>query len=654
MRSRISWLAGLVVVAVAAWTMAGRAADKNRDWPAYAGDKGSTKYSSLDQINKDTIKNLKIAWRRSGMPEEMREQFPNTQAPANYQHTPLMVDGVLYISTAVGAVAALDPTTGKTLWFDTLPPRPDGQGPARGASTRGIAYWTDGRDSRILANVGANLVALNAKTGKRYADFGDNGQVDLTKGFERPITGWRWSSGPLVVKDVIVIAGVPSPATDILNERAKAPKEMPPDDVRGFDVRTGKLLWTFHVVPRKGEFGNETWLNGSAEYSGNSGSWSLISADEELGYVYLPFEEATGDYYGGTRPGNNLFAESIMCLDAKTGKRVWHFQTLHHGIWDYDLPAAPVLTDITVNGRRIKAVAQVSKQAYVYVLDRVTGAPVWPIEERPVPQGNVPGEWYSPTQPIPTKPPPFDQQGVSEKDLIDFTPELKAEALKIVSEYKYGPVYTPPVLKGSPEGPKGTILMPGTNGGADWGGASFDKETGILYVPSAHLPTIIALGKSEHPESTLPYVKQTEPRFTGPQGLPDPFKPPYSRLVAIDLNKGDILWSVANGDGLRNHPAFKGLNLPPLGAPGRLAALVTKTFVFMGEGSDSGVGVPPGYGGKMFRAFDKKTGKIAWEMELPAGISNAPMTYMVNGKQYIVVAVSGRQMPGEFVALVLP
>jgi quinoprotein glucose dehydrogenase len=380
----------------------------------------------------------------------------------------------------------------------------------------------------------------------------------------------------------------------------------------------------------------------------------LISADEELGYVYMPFEEATGDYYGGTRPGNNLFAESIMCLDAKTGTRVWHFQTLHHGIWDYDLPAAPVLADITVNGRRIRAVAQVSKQAYVYVLDRVTGQPVWPIEERPVPQGNVPGEWYSPTQPIPTRPPAFDQQGVSEKDLIDFTPELKAEALKIVSEYKYGPLYTPPVLKGSPEGPKGTILMPGTNGGADWGGASFDKETGILYVPSAHLPTIIALGKSEHPESTLPYVKQTEPRFTGPQGLPDPFKPPYARLVAIDLNKGDILWSVANGDGLRNHPAFKGLNLPPLGTPGRLAALVTKTFVFMGEGSDNGVGTPPGGGGRMFRAFDKKSGKIAWEMELPAGTSGAPMTYMADGKQYIVVAIGGRNFPGELIALALP
>lgn len=647
-------IAFVIVTVAVVWTMAGRAADRNVNWAAYAGDKASTKYSPLDQINKDTIKNLKIAWRKSGMPEELREMFPMVQAPANYQHTPLMIDGLMYMSTAVGAVMAIDPTTGKTVWFDSLPKRADGLGFERGGPTRSIAYWTDGRDARIIANVGANLVALNAKTGKRYAGFGDNGQVDLTKGFERPITGWRWSSGPLVVKDVIVVGGVPAPATDILNERVRAPKEMPPDDVRGYDVRTGKMLWTFHVVPRAGEVGNETWLNDSWKYSGNSGVWSLISADEDLGYVYLPFEEATGDYYGGTRPGNNLFAESIMCLDAKTGKRVWHFQTLHHGLWDYDLPAAPVLTDITVNGRRIKAVAQVSKQAFVYVLDRVTGQPVWPIEERPVPQGNVPGEWYSPTQPMPTKPPAFDQQGVSDKDIIDFTPELKAEALKILSGYKYGPLYTPPVLKGSPEGPKGTILVPGTNGGADWGGASFDKETGILYVPSAHMPTIIALGKSEHPESTLPYVKQTEPKFLGPQGLPDPFKPPYSRLVAIDLNKGDILWSVANGDGLRNHPAFKGLNLPPLGKPGRLAALVTKTFVFMGEGSDSGVGLPNGGGGNMFRAFDKKTGKIVWEMELPAGTSGAPMTYMANGKQYIVVAISARQMPGELIALALP
>jgi len=652
MRGWMLGLGGLVAAAVTS-TIGGAQGAGNVDWPAYAGDKASTKYSALDQINAGNIDKLQIAWRRSGIPEELRTQFPEGAAPANYQHTPLMVGGLLYMSSGVGAVVALDPTTGKTVWFDTLPPRADGQPAARGGSTRGLAYWSDGTDARIIANVGSNLVALNAKTGKRYADFGVNGQVDLLKGFERPITGWRWSSGPLVVRDVVIIAGVPAPATDILNERARAPKEMPPDDVRGYDVRTGKHLWTFHVVPRKGEPGNETWLNNSWTYSGNSGTWSLISGDEDLGYVYLPTENATGDYYGGTRPGNNLFSESIVCLDAKTGKRVWHYQVVHHGLWDYDLPAAPVLADITVDGRRIKALAQVTKQAFTFVLDRTNGKPVWPIEEKPVPQGNVPGEWYSPTQPIPSKPPAFDQQGVAESDLVDFTPELKAEALKIISQYKYGPVYTPPTVLNQ-NGLKGTIFMPGTNGGADWGGAAFDKETGILYVPSSHLYDILALGPSQHPESTLPLVKQQVPRMTGPQGLPSPFKPPYSRLVAIDLNKGDILWSVANGDGLRNHPAFKGLDVGPVGTPSRLAALVTKSFVFMGEGPNSGVGVPPGGGGKMFRAFDKKTGRIAWEMELPGGTSGAPMTYMVNGKQFIVVAVSWRDMPGELIALALP
>src|SRR5262245_28333943 len=656
MRRLIKRVGLLVAATVVTWTIAGRAAGKSVDWPAYAGDRASTKYSPLDQINKDTIKNLKIAWRRSPMLEELRDLFPNTQAPANYQHTPLVVGGVMYISTAVGAVAALDPQTGRTLWIDTLPPRPDGQGPARGAPTRSLAYWTDGRDARIVTNVGTNLVAINAKTGKRYPDFGDHGQVDLTKGFERPITGWRWSSGPLVVKDVVIVAGVPAPATDILNERAKAPKEMPPDDVRGYDVRTGKLLWTFHVVPRAGEPGNDTWLEDSWTYSGNSGSWTLLGADDELGYVYLPTEEATGDYYGGTRPGTSLVAESGVALDAKTGKHVWHFQTVHHGIFDYDLPAPPVLADITVNGRAIKAIAQVTKQAFVFVLNRETGEPVWPIVERPAPQGNVPGERYSPTQPFPTKPPAFDQQGATEADVIDFTPELKAEAMAILQGYKYGPLYTPPVLLNNPETPKGTLLIPGTNGGADWGGAALDPATNILYVPSAHMPTVIALGPSENPESTLPYVKHRVPWPFGPRGLPDPFKPPYSRLVAIVLNEGTIRWSVANGDGLRHHPAFAGLDLPPLGTPGRMAALVTKSFVFLGEGSDTGVGLPPGggYGGKMFRAFDKATGKIAWEMELPAGVSNAPMTYSVNGKQYIVVGVSGMEHPGELIALTLP
>jgi quinoprotein glucose dehydrogenase len=396
------------------------------EWRAYGADKAGTKYSPLDEINRETIGNLRIAWRRSGMPEELLADFPNTAGPRNFQHTPLMVDGLLYMSSVVGAVVALDPTTGKNVWYDHLPPRADGTGLTRGGSTRSLAYWTDGTDARIVTNVGSSLVALNAKTGERYADFGDGGQVDLTQGFERPVTGWRWTSGPIVVRDVIVVAGVPAPATDILSEAQLAPKEMPPDDVRGYDVRTGKHLWTFHVVPRAGEPGNETWLENSWTYSGNSGVWTLLGADEELGHVYLPTEEATGDYYGGTRPGDNLYAESIVALDAATGKRVWHFQTLHHGIWDYDLPAPPVLADITVDGRPIKALAQVTKQAFVFVLNRETGEPVWPIEERPAPQGSVPGERYSPTQPFPSKPPAFDQQGVTEADVIDFTPELKA------------------------------------------------------------------------------------------------------------------------------------------------------------------------------------------------------------------------------------
>ena len=654
MKNRLQWLSVVAIVVGAAWTVTGKD-DKNHDWPAYSGDKASTKYSPLDQINKDTVGKLQIVWRQSGVPEELKAAYPGANAPGNWQNTPLMVDGLLYMSSGVGTVVALDAATGKVVWFD-VPPSVDGKGPARGGSSRSVAYWANGNDSRIFTMSGANLIALNAKTGKRYPDWGTNGAIDLTKvGYDRGgVTGYRNSSGPIVVRDVIVVGGVPAPATDYLSERVKATKEAPPDDIRGFDAKTGKLLWTFHVVPRPGEFGEETWLNGSAAYSGNSGVWSLLSADEELGYVYLPLEEATGDYFGGTRPGNNLFAESILCLDAKTGKRVWHFQTLHHGIWDYDLPAAPILGDIKVNGRTVKAIAQVSKQAYVYVLDRVTGKPIWPIEERPVPKGEVPGEWYSPTQPIPTKPPAFDQQGVTDKDLIDYTPELKAEARKIVDEYNYGPLFTPAEVVGTPKGKKGTIYLPGTNGGADWGGAAFDPETGILYVPSTHMPDIVGLVHSENTESNMPWVKRQWAKMLGPQGLPDPFKPPYARLTAIDLNKGEILWQVANGDGLRNHPAFKGLNLPPIGTPGRNAAIVTKTLVFMGEGSDSGVGVPAGFGGKMFRAFDKKTGKIVWEKELPAGVSNSPMTYMVNGKQYVLVAVSGRQFPGEYVALALP
>jgi quinoprotein glucose dehydrogenase len=640
------------VVVLLAVTLIGQAQVGQREWPAYAADKASTRYSPLEQINKDNVKNLRIVWRQSATPLEMRSPGTSAPVPINYPHTPLMVGGLLYMSTGFGTVAALDPTTGKVVWFD-----PPAHGEP-GSANRGLAYWTDTNDQRIIALVGPYLVAVNAKTGKRYSAFGDGGRVDLAKGIRRSTGGFRWNSPPLVVRDVIVVGGLPGDAIDIVNDEQPARMEAPPADVRGYDVRTGKLLWTFHTVPAIGEFGYETWLKESASYTGNTGVWGFLSADEDLGYVYLPIESPTGDYYGGARPGNNLFEESLVCLDAKTGKRIWHFQAVHHGIWDYDFNAAPVLLDVTVDGRRIKAIAEVSKQAFTYVFDRVTGQPVWPIVERPVPSGNTPGEWYSPTQPIPSKPPAYDQQGITIDDLIDFTPELRQQAIKILSQYRYGPIFTPPSPDGNgPNGTKGTVVMPGTAGGSNWNGAGADPETGILYVPTVKLPVIVELVKSKNPKSDIPLVRRTASlagNFEMAEGLPI-LKPPYGSLVAIDLNKGEILWRAVNGNGPRDHPALNQLNLPPLGQPGRASTLVTKTLVFLGEGGRRGVArVPVWGGGKMFRAFDKQTGSVVWETELPGGTTGAPMTYMMNNKQYIVVAVSWENSPAELVALALP
>jgi glucose dehydrogenase len=649
-KSRLGGLAA--VVGLVAVTMIGEAQVGQGEWPAYGADKASTKYSPLDQINKDNVKNLRIVWRQSATPLEVRKQGTSGPVPVNYPHTPLMVGGLLYMSTGLGTVAALDPTTGKVVWFDA---------PAQGepsSPNRGLAYWSDAKDQRVVTVVGQYLVALNAKTGKRYSGFGNDGRVDLARGHRRSTEGFRWNSPPLVVRDVIVVGGLPGGAIDIVNDQQPARMEAPPGDVRGYDVRTGKLLWTFHTVPAIGEVGYESWLKESASYSGNTGVWGNVSADEELGYVYLPIDTPTGDYYGGARPGSNLFAESLVCLDAKTGKRIWHFQAVHHGLWDYDFTAAPVLVDVTVDGRRIKAVAEVSKQAFAYVLDRVTGRPVWPIVERPVPAGNTPGEWYSPTQPFPTKPPAYDQQGITIDDLIDFTPELRQQAVTILSQYRYGPLFTPPSPgSDSADGTKGTVLMPGTAGGSNWNGAGVDPETGILYVPTVKLPVIVELVKSKNAQSNLPLVRRTASlagNFEMAEGLPI-LKPPYGSLVAIDLNRGEILWRAVNGNGPRDHPALKPLNLPPLGQPGRAATLVTKTLVFLGEGGRRGVArVPVWGGGKMFRAFDKRTGAVIWETELPGGTTGAPMTYMINNKQYIVVAVSWENVPAELVALALP
>lgn len=634
------------------------------EWLAYGGDKGSTKYSPLDQITASNVRNLRIVWRQSATPAEMR-RGETAPIPINYAHTPLMVGGLLYMSTGYGTVAALNAATGKLVWFDA-PPQAAGSGESSatkvvpvsglGPTKRGLAYWTDGRDARIVTTVGSQLVALEAKRGSRYPDFGENGAVDLRKSYDAEgVTGFNWGFPPTIVGNIIVVAGHP-----IGGGQARRPA----GDIRGFDVRTGKQLWTFHVVPRPGEFGADSYLNGSLTNAVLGGAWSVMSADEELGYVYIPLKSVGAvdgiEYYNGEIPGNNLFGESIVCLDAKTGKRIWHYQLVHHGVWDWDLPAAPVLGDITVNGRRIKAVTQITKHGFAFVFDRVTGQPVWPIEERPVPAGDVPGEWYSPTQPYPTKPAPYNEQTVTIDDLVDFTPALRQEAIKIISQYRYGHLFlAPSVIDPSPNGTKGTLNRIGT-APTTWNGAAFDPETGMLYVPSVQMNGVLALTKPTNPTDRRAWILDPNGPFygyqlIGPQGLPDLFKPPYGRITAINLNTGDHVWQAANGNGPRDHPAIKHLNLPPLGQQGRAAPLLTRTLLFIGEGGREGVpGLPPQGGGKMFRAFDKRMGRVVWETELPGGTTGAPMTYMINGKQYIVVAVGWKDYPGELIALALP
>ena len=623
------------------------------EWRSYNGDAGATKYAPLDHINRYNVGRLRIAWRRPAVDRSILTKAPDLSYENNFRVTPLMIDGVLYSPNGVGLAEAFDAGTGETLWVQ----EPFEQGPRafEGAATRGLAYWTDGTDRRILVQRGEYLYALNATTGQPYRDFGDGGRVHLTIGSDD--WPYNWSGPPLVVRNVVVLGRS--------MEDTFTAKETPRGDVRAFDVRTGALRWQFHVIPQAGEYGTDTWEDNSWSYSGHAPVWAPFSADLELGYVYLPVTSPTNDMYGGHRGGDNLYGQSLVCVNAATGELVWHFQFVHHGLWDYDPPAAPVLMDITVDGRPIRAVAQVTKQAFAYVFDRVTGEPVWPIVERPVPQSRTPGEKTAPTQPFPTKPPAFDRQGATEDNLIDFTPELRAEALEIVKRYTTGPLFTPPSVRGDGPGENlGTIQLPGSQGGADWQGAAFDPETSYLYVPSITAPFVADIVEGDPNRTKLRYVKGTRLWIGGPQGLPL-FKPPYGRITAIDMNKGELVWQVPNGDGPRNHPAVRHLNLGPLGNPGRPAPLLTKSLLFVGEGSAAMVPrgrMPPGmpleivtsYGEKMFRAYDKATGEVLWETELPAGTTGAPMTYLDEGKQYVVVAVGGIEEPPEWVALSLP
>jgi quinoprotein glucose dehydrogenase len=619
------------------------------EWRTYGGDLGSTRYAALDQVTAENFNDLEMVWRFN-----TANLGPNPDF--NYQVTPLMVDGVLYATAGSRRNAvALDAATGEILWVYRLDEGERGANAIRRMSGRGVAYWTDGQgDDRIfLVTIGYQLVALDAATGRPIQEFGDDGVVDLKANndqFIDPLTGEiGWNGAPLVARDVVVIGAA--------HRAGSAPpsRENVKGYIRGFDVRTGERKWIFHTIPQSGEFGRDTWLNDSAVYTGNTGVWTNLTVDEELGIAYLPIEIPTGDYYGGHRPGDNLFGESLVAVDLETGERLWHFQFVHHPIWDYDVPCPPILIDISVDGREIKAVAQPTKQGWVYVFDRVTGEPVWPIEERPVPAGDVPGELYSPTQPFPTKPPPFERQGFLLEELIDFTPELRAEALEFVSQYKTGPIFTPPIVMRD-GGLLGTLFVPN---GANWPGGSYDPDTGIMYLYSHTLSRAIGL-VHDADRSSMDYVRGPGARLSV-RGLPL-MKPPWGRITAIDLNAGEIVWQVAHGetpDFVKNHPALKGIDIPRTGRPGGaggssggIGTLTTKTLVISGEG---GVSLTPsGERGAMLRAYDKGTGQEQGAVYIPAAQTGSPMTYMLDGKQFIVLAVGGGATQGELVAFALP
>jgi quinoprotein glucose dehydrogenase len=702
MRLRPSIAAGLVPIAALALTVGSFAQSRslrgteNGEWRYWGGDSGSNKYSALSQIDRTNFSRLMPAWQWASVDATLSLTLPNGaewtasaddvfaelnrqnpkrwragRAPfySNLKATPLMIGGVLYIQTPLGQAAALDAETGRTLWIYNPRSYEEGSNAMQNTwNERGLAYWSDGKEARVFFGTGAGyLYALDAKTGKPILDFGSGGRVDLLPELPRAERAARnylgameysVQSPPIVVRDTVI-----APAS-IDDRRIK--KEAIPGNIMGWDARTGRMKWIFHVIPRPGEPGIETWKNDSWKYTGNGNVWSTISGDEELGYVYLPTTSPTNDFYGGHRLGDNLYADSIVCLDATTGKRVWHFQTIHHDLWDYDNPTAPNLIDITVDGRPIKALAQVTKQAFTYVLDRVTGKPVWPIEERPVPPATIPGDEASPTQPFPTKPPPFDYQGVAIDDLADFTPEIRQMAIEVVKRFKIGPLYTPHSLPDPAAGTQGTLMRPSQGGGANWPGAASDPETGILYVPSANSfetnmfytpdPATGGTLRYTHGFPGEPYNQNEndaaaarDRRPAMPDGLPL-FKPPYSRITAIDLNKGDHKWMVPNGNGdnVRNHPRLKSLNLPPVGGDGRGGPLLTKTL-FISPQSRGGVA---NKNGPRLVARDKDTGAEVGAVDLPGNALGNPMTYLWKGKQYIAVTVVGD--PPQLVAFVLP
>ena len=622
----------------------------NGEWPSYGGDLAHTRYAPFDQINASNFGSLEVAWRFSTVNLGPSPEY-------RFQSTPVMVDGVLYTTGGSRrAVTALDAATGEQLWVYSLNEGERGANAPRRLSGRGLAFWSKGRDKRVLyVTPGYQLVALNAETGRPVESFGKRGVVDL---YETLDQGGEWDkrqiglhSPPTIANGVVIVGAAHTPLAPA-NQASNVIGY-----IRGFDVVSGKLLWTFHTVPRRGEPGYETWLNASAEKgAGNTGVWGAISADEQLGLTYLPVESPYGDMYGGLRPGANLYGESIVAVDTRTGARRWHFQTSHHPLWDYDIPTAPILVDAVKDGKTIRALAQATKQGLLFVLNRETGEPIWPIPETPVPQGNVPGEWYSPTQPIPSL--RYGHQGIANDDLIDFTPQLRAEAQALVAKHRIGPIYTPAVPY-NPNGPISTLMV---MGGSNWPGGAYDPDTHMVYVTASvgvNSMTICRYAEG----SVMPHGICLGPdagafgglRDVSVRGLPL-LKPPYGTIAAFDLSKGALRWEVPNGEtptAIKDNPALKGVDIGRTGRAGQPpGALATKSLLIVAE---PGYGpTPDGRPGSMLRAYDKSTGRELAALQLPAPQSGSPMTYMKDGRQFLVIAVSGNQYPGELLAYSLP